>query len=142
MRANEIRSNSIFSKASVCKKTSIKTRNDFYPSSSMATSNVVREGDYFLQSLNARRRYMRRGSRAPNMFGNSASRCRQEEILALAQLALARQTSTPAAPPTEVEIEFDGAFKDSKRREMITMKALNESMSSICTYDSTDDAIA
>ena len=79
---------------------------------------------------------MRRGSRAPNMFGNSASRCRQEEIL-----ALAKQTSTPATPPNDLQIECDGVFKDSKRSELITMKALNESMSSICTYDPSDDPV-
>jgi hypothetical protein len=113
----------------------MKTRSDFHSSSCMPTSNVLREGDNFLQSINTRRRYMRRGSKAPNMFGNSASICRQDEILAF----VAQQT-TNLAPPTALEIEFDDVRKEAKRRKMITMMDdLNKSMSSICTYDSTDD---
>jgi hypothetical protein len=133
----ENRIRSIFSKASVYKN----TRNDLYFSSSMTTPNALREGDTALQSINTRRRYMRRGSRAPNMFGNSASSCRREEILALAQ-----QATAPVPPPSDLtlqEIEFDQVFKNSERkRKMTTMDDLNNSMSSICTYDPTDDPVA
>jgi hypothetical protein len=125
MSAKEIRNNGIYSKASVCKK----RRNDFYLSSSMTAPNVLREGDDSLQSMNTRRRYMRRGSRAPNMFGNSASTCRQEEILALAQ-------------QTAIEIELDRLFKNPKRKKMSAMDDLNRSIScSLCTCDSTDDPV-
>jgi hypothetical protein len=114
MTAKEIRKNTIFPKASVCKK----RRNDFN----------LREGDNSLQSMNTRRRYMRRGSRAPNMFGNSVSTCRQEEILALAQ-------------QTAIEIEFNDLFKNSKRKKMSPMDDLNQSLSSLSTYDSTDHPV-
>jgi hypothetical protein len=74
------------------------------------------------------------------MFGNSASRCRQEEIL----LALTQRTKPPCPPPDPtLELEFDSVFTNSKRRTMMSaMDDLNESMSSICTFDSTDDPVA